>query len=532
MRKFSRIAFLLAVCLLSHTLWADSIDVYFGPLGGFHPDNNRRTVMFPDSRGEVQATLAQSLINMLARIEAGGQLKVAMYSMNDMTSLEEMITAARERGVTVKLIMDAAADWTADTRKKILDRLQKAREEARTAGKPFDFQVKVVTAASMKERGRSKVLSNGLTIVGTMHEKFGLIYAKGNPVPSDCFCGSANISITSDQIYGENRVLFRGHPAVARQFQEEFARLWNEYGTGVFGPCTSESFIPVDPVAGEVEVVFNAEPIDETCLNRIDDRVRRMIREVGPKGSLDLAMFSLTNRDLASEILETAQRNPFAKFRLLFDQSQVDDSNPESGILAPWMFREAKARGLKNLQIRFKWRSNAYGPDPETGILGYLSLKGLFLHHKVVVVNRGKMGIGSYNWSGGGEASNFENLMIFDGTFPDQAPVIDCFLKEFEAVWTSTLRPSSDGPAWKIPQSISPEEAFGRSKSIVKLLRDPVNLRVMQALDWNAALTLDALAKKAAVSEKELSRRVPDLLKAGLLCRFQKDGKDIFAQAD
>lgn len=514
-------------------LAAEPIEIYFGPGGGFAPSNRERAITRPDGT-LASATLSQALIEQIDAAKPGSLMKICSYSMSENAATEALVRAG-ERGVKVRLLLDAAAEWTAGSREKIITRLRKAREEARKDNRAFDFQVRFVTVQTMRDRDRTRTLKDGRTIVGTMHEKFGLFYPPGSPIPLDGFCGSANISPTSDQIYAENRVFFKNRPGVLRQLQEEFARLWNEYGVSVFGPTSSESFIPADPPPGDVAILCNTEPVDEISLTRIDEAMLRMIRSVTPtaSGSLDLVMFSLTNKELARAILDQAARCPGAKFRLLLDMGQIDDSNPETGIIAPSLEREAAERGLKNFEIRYKWRSNAFGFDPEKLEVGLVSFRNLFLHHKVLVVDRSRMAIGSYNWSGAGEGMNFEDVMLFDGRFPDHQPVVDRFMAEADAVWNSR-RPSAPvaEPIRGVPQTVSGPEGRELQAKIVRLLRDPVNLAIMERLDRGAFATFDQLGKKCNVSGSELQRRINDLTAGTLLCKHTKDGVEGYSQAD
>jgi phosphatidylserine/phosphatidylglycerophosphate/cardiolipin synthase-like enzyme len=232
------IAFVFALASVN----AESVDIFYGPEGGFSPANNQRLLKFPD--GSVKkATLANSLIHRLHLLEPGSTVKIAMYSMSDYQSLDTMIEICREKNIQFKLLLDGAATWSAASRDKIVDRVKKAREQAWADKKPFEFQIAITTAEAMRRNGREATLDDGKLIWGTMHEKFGIFYRPGNPVPHSAFNGSANISVTSDKIYAENRVFFDDQPAVARQLQEEFARLWNEYSVVILAPAPLKNIL-------------------------------------------------------------------------------------------------------------------------------------------------------------------------------------------------------------------------------------------------------------------------------------------------
>ena len=69
------------------------------------------------------------------------------------------------------------------SRERIVKAIEKASDEAAKVGKKLDFQLAVATAEAMKRNGRESMLEDGKIIYGTMHEKFGVFYRPGNPVP-------------------------------------------------------------------------------------------------------------------------------------------------------------------------------------------------------------------------------------------------------------------------------------------------------------------------------------------------------------
>ncbi|MBI3038803.1 hypothetical protein HYY75_07120 [bacterium] len=147
------------------------LEVYFGPAGGFNRENSGRLLDMP-SGTIASGTLGNALLKLIDSCEPGGMIKICMYSMSDYNTLDALIRIVEEKGVRVKLLLDAAADWTADSRKKILDKVRIAKRKALEAGVSFDFQIKIVTKDSMVARDRWKTLPDGKTIYGTMHEKF------------------------------------------------------------------------------------------------------------------------------------------------------------------------------------------------------------------------------------------------------------------------------------------------------------------------------------------------------------------------
>jgi phosphatidylserine/phosphatidylglycerophosphate/cardiolipin synthase-like enzyme len=339
--------------------------------------------------------------------------------------------------------------------------------------------------------------------------------------------------VTSDKIYAENRVFFDDQPAVARQFQEEFARLWNEYSVVILGPGTPEKYIEVDAVPGYAKIVFNAEPVDEQELTRIDNELLNLVRRVKPDGSLHLAMFSFTRLELAEAILRSAERNPEAGFYLLFDHAQLDDDDPDQGKLAPWFEKKAAEMGLKNIQVRYRFRRNAYGfsrNDNKPVLISYLSL---FLHHKVLIVNNEEMALGSYNWSNSAEFLNFENIMLFNGNYTDHQKVVDSFLAEFEALWTAEMPTATvEKPRKGEPQTVTLHEGRKLHRKILKILEKEANYKVLATMDREAFKTFAEIVSETKLSQSKVKSALKTLRQNGLVVKWSKKGLEGYSQAD
>lgn len=511
---------------------ADDINIYFGPKGGFSPVNNSRKLVFSDNISR-KATLSNSIKYAFDKLEPGSTAKIAMYSMSDYGCLDAMIKAASDKNVKVLLLLDGVTSWAKESRDKIANVIEKGAIKAKEDGKPFDFTLAAVTDKAMKRNKREATLDDGTVIYGTMHEKFGIFYAPDNPVPHSCFNGSANISVTSDQIYGENRVFFDNQPAVARQLAEEFARLWNEYSEVVFGEWIPEKYIEASPVPGYTGIVFNSEPKNELELTRIDSELISMIGRVKPEGSLDLGMFSLTRTELAEAILLAAARNPNAKFRLLLDHAQLNDEDPKEGKLGPWLEKQAKERNISNIQVRYRFRKNAYGYDSEKKKVGLISYLSLFWHHKNLCVNNNELAVGSYNWSNSGEFLNFENVMFFNALYEHNQKIIDAFKAEFEHLWNSEMsKKMADGPKKGEPQTVTLAEGKALHNKMIKLLSNKNNQRVHSALDREAFKTYDELKKETKLSDKNLKKALNNLVSANVIVKYAKKDVEGYSQAD
>lgn len=535
MNRFARALCVLAVTGCIAPAFADDINIYYGPKGGFAKVNNSRKFVFSD-KTEKKATLSNSIIYKFDSLEPGSTAKVAMYSMSDFKCLDAMVDAAINKGVHIKLLLDGVPDWTKESREKIAEVIRKGAEKAEAEGKSYDFVLAATTQEAMKRVGREQTLEDGKKIYGTMHEKFGVFYKPGKVVPYSCFNGSANMSTTSDQIYGENRVFFDDQPVVARQFAEEFARLWNEYSTPVFGKWIPERFIETSYVPGYVKLVFNSEPVSETELTRIDNELINFIGRVTDDGGLDLSMFSFTRRELAEAILRSAARHPKAKFRLLFDHAQLDDEDKTQGKLAPWLESEAKKRHLKNIEVRYRFRRNAYAYDPQTDTIGLISYMSLFLHHKNVSINNKEIVVGSYNWSGSAENLNFENIMMFNGDYEHHQKIVDSFKAEFDTLWNSRMPEISSVKYIRkgVPQTVTLAEGKALHAKLLKTLkRNKDNQVVHTALSRDAIRSYDELKKETKLNDKRLKAAIKALTADGFIIKFNnKKNQEVYAQAD
>lgn len=531
MLKKAAVFFLLSVSAINPG-FADNVDIFYGPQGGFSKANNSRILRFGDGSSR-PATLANALLHRIDQLEPGSMVKIAMYSMSDFTTLDAMVKAAAEKQIKFRLILDGVSSWSAASRDRIAKAIEKGAEKAAAAGQSFDFKLAASTEDAMRKNGRQAELKDGTIIYGTMHQKFGVFYRPDNPVPHSCFNGSANISNTSDQIYAENRVFFDDQPAVARQFAEEFARLWNEYAEVAVGKHEAEKYIETSHVPGYVKIIFNSEPVDELELTRIDNELINLVRRVNASGSLDLAMFSLTRMELVDAILRAAERNPDARFRLMLDHAQLDDADPEQSKLAPTLEKRAAEMGLKNVQMRYRFRINAYGysdQDKKPTLLSYLSL---FLHHKNVTVNGNEMAIGSYNWSNSAEFLNFENVMFFNGLYKDHQKVINSFKAEFDVLWNSRMPTTVvTAPRKGQPQTVTLVEGKVLHNKLLKILDNEANRQVLVTLDREAFKTLATIKEESKLAESKLKKAIQALSQAGFIVKWNKDGIEGYSQAD
>lgn len=122
------LVFTAFICGLSGAAFADDINIYFGPKGGFSPENNQRKFVFSDN-SERKATLSNSIKYCFDKLESGSTAKVAMYSMSDFTCLEAMTNACADKNIKVLLLLDGVTSWAKDSRDKIAKIIRKAGEK-------------------------------------------------------------------------------------------------------------------------------------------------------------------------------------------------------------------------------------------------------------------------------------------------------------------------------------------------------------------------------------------------------------------
>jgi len=115
--------------------FSGDINAYFAPEGGFNAKNKNRAITMKDGT-QVKATLSNGLMKMIEDTENSGTIKICMYAMGDMATVDVLIKNGYGKEIKVKLLLDACADWTKDIRTEILKRVKKAKE---TAIKKKDF---------------------------------------------------------------------------------------------------------------------------------------------------------------------------------------------------------------------------------------------------------------------------------------------------------------------------------------------------------------------------------------------------------
>lgn len=120
--------------------------------------------------------------------------------------------------------------------------------------------------------------------------------------------------------------------------------------------------------------------------------------------TVDLAMFSFTDSDLAWALVRAHERG--VRVRVCLDADQAEG-------------KYSKSRFLLNrgLPVRHYWSAGC-------------------LHHKFAVIDRRVVITGSYNWTASAEERNRENVLILED------PVVAMLYgMEFEGLWVAAYRP-------------------------------------------------------------------------------------------
>ncbi len=523
--------FVALFLLLSGHLYAQEVSLLLAPNGGFSPYNNQRTITLKNG-DVVTASLNNGVLDMIQRTPNGGAIKIVMYNFDFEPVSEALLTRAFNDGVQVKVLLDNSAAWTEQIVARFIETVREVERKASRDGKPFDYQIKVITKKSMTHHHRTRTLQDGKEIYGTMHEKFGVFYPEKSGPPYHIFVGSSNLSKSSDQMFAENRLFVRNEPVVAQVFANQFARLWNLYA--VKRTLRVDPEISVPP-AGEppFEIIFNGEHIGsllEYSYRRIDLRVLELLDDVRPDGSLDIAMFSFTHRGIAEKILEVARRYPKARIRLLFDHSMLVGSAERLGLIPPYLEEKIRELGLKNMEIRYRFRANAYGYNKDTKTIDLDHFRSRLLHHKMMIVNGEKVIFGSFNWSASAEFRNFEDVMIMGKKTDYGREVVKRFLAEYDYLWE---RPYLKRGKYSYKPCVIDGE-YGRelAASACRVLGEWDTSKIRYLLDRYGPQTLNKLHELSKFPARRLAIAFGRLRTARLVDTIRQDGRILYRLAD
>jgi len=167
---------------------------------------------------------------------------------------------------------------------------------------------------------------------------------------------------------------------------------------------------PARLVAAPIETCFSPGGGAEKALVKLLDQARE---------SLDIAVYTFTNRKLAAAVLRAHKRG--VKIRLILDGN--DESDYSKGFyLRQRGVAVRYARGLakpshKKHKKRF-YQKRKYG----------------LMHHKFAVVDGKWVATGSFNWTASAQNWNYENLLIIKSS-----TLARKFSAEFDRIWEKTF---------------------------------------------------------------------------------------------
>ena len=142
-----------------------------------------------------------------------------------------------------------------------------------------------------------------------------------------------------------------------------------------------------------VEAFFVSPSVDGV----IESEIIKALDEA--EGSLDIAMYSFTDDELAAAIIRAYDRG--VKVRILLDDGQDSDKGNRQ-------FPKLIDAGI------------AVRVEHVTGLL----------HHKFAVIDERLVITGSYNWSDNADDNNFENVV-----FISCKEIAEVYVKEFKEIW-------------------------------------------------------------------------------------------------
>ncbi|MGH2582548.1 MAG: phospholipase D-like domain-containing protein, partial [Anaerolineales bacterium] len=199
--------------------------------------------------------------------------------------------------------------------------------------------------------------------------------------------GSMNFTL-SDAYGNRNNLVRIRSSALAENFLTEFEEMFNYHQFGPSSPANTP--YPMVEIDGHmVETYFSPE----------DGTLARLVTLVDEaKESIYFMAFSFTSDDLAAALLRARDRGVEIQ-----------------GILD-------KAQALSNQGGEFQNLTN-------NGIDVQLDGEGGNMHHKVLIIDRGIVVTGSYNFSAGAERQNDENTLIIHSE-----DIAQEFLAEFSRI--------------------------------------------------------------------------------------------------
>ena len=312
-------------------------------------------------------------------------LDIAVYNF-DYSALKTQLKKALDRGVKVRLIMNAAAAYS--------DR------EGKMDASPLVNELHEHGAEIRTLRGRDD------SYRGTQHNKFMIVDR------ALVETGSFNWVLKLEKENAEN-VLFLKDATTVKAFQTYFEFMWkqaHELGHDTFNtdplPETSDFYSPVLSSPG---VEFNGEKFPAASFSPLGGTGASIVKAINSaSASIDAAVFSVNLYAVVDALIAAKKRG--VKVRVVTDYMQA--------------VGESQAPGTKKLlDAKIDLRINdGHASGPNDGNM----------HHKFAIFDGKLVESGSFNWSFGGEARNYDNAV-----FTTDEDTASAFKAEFNRVFSS-----------------------------------------------------------------------------------------------
>ncbi len=386
-----------------------------------------------------------------AELIDGAQVSIdlAMYSFRD-NGVMEAIERARERGVVVRAILEAAHHDRNDPEGTKSAQLEEMGAEVRWVNK-------------------------------IMHHKFAIIDGPqtdpAQAATATLVTGSANWSYSAGTKYDENTVIVRGDQRLILAFQQEYELLWDngrllEWNEDIAPVETIEiTDAMIDDATGS-DAVFTTEnmttyvssygPTFRTVSG--SGAVRNEIAHLidGAQESIWIASGHLRSRQITDALLHAWQSNPDLDIRVYLDGQEYVSDGYHAGEVED--YTECMAEASTDTQVNnclddglhFGWTLAEAGVDLRYKYYAYRWHYSYApqMHHKYMIVDGGVVAAGSYNFSNNAEHDTVENLVIYDGaTYPQ---LVDDFEANFSAIWET----GTDGQLEELMAQVTSGESF------------------------------------------------------------------------
>ncbi len=310
---------------------------------------------------------AESCKRLLKLIqEAESTIDLSVYGMRNQSDLLKALEDAVARGVKVRAVVDR------DRKNKNYYTSTDSWAQ-RLAAVRSDFEAEGILDKNHPSRFGNRI----------MHNKFVIIDQRW------LWTGSSNISDAGTGGYNANIVAIANSPALAGIYTQEFEQMWSGRYHQLKPPNGAQRL----NIAGvEGSVWFS--PQDKA----LSQGVRPLLANA--QARIDLAMFYLTDQNIASELIAAHRRG--VAVRVIVDATS------------------AGTRYTKHELLR------------KAGVAVKVENWGSKMHMKAAAIDDRWMVVGSMNWSYSGDRTNDENTLILSS-----AALASDFTSFFDQLWRS-----------------------------------------------------------------------------------------------